>query len=962
MKAVISNKKSEQAQEKSNSKLQSGLHIRTAADDSANLGISEKMRGQIRGLAQVTRNIQDGISLVQTADIALGSINDPTLQRMRALAVQAANGALTDNDRQRIQEEIEQLKSHLNTIFKDSEFNTQKIFTQFPPQSIITDLLPSPGILQGDTILRESGLVVTPGQNQTMTFKLDDVPYSISLSPGNYTSQQLLDEINQKLQTAGTDVTAFYSGENIAFNSPTKVMDGFGGDMMKINNPYTSILYDMEKNGFISGAVAIGYGNLSDGVTITNGSNDTLTLKVDGVDKSITLSPGTYNQADLLTEINQQFTTKNIDVTASYIYGNKLQLMHNSSGASHTLTTISGNAYKDFFQEYTTLSEYIISGQYTTAAISGNKNLSSGVNIISGGNDQLGFSIDGVPHTITLQAGNNLSLGDIVDDLNNKFTGAGLSLTASNTSNRLVISYNAPGSHTVNQFTGSAYADLLYGTGNSSVQPGTYTYIEGDSSPQPVGHASVTGVTNLSNGVTVTAGKNDTFSFQLDGVDHTITLDAGNYSANNFVTQINNKLTGLNVTVSLTSLYPSGSGLQFKNTNAGGGVPQFPYSLDHFSGNGYDAFMQTTIPIPTAGNDSKAYVYGTANLSTGLAVTAANDTLNFQVNGVASSITLTSGTYSQAALLTELNNQLSTTGITASYSGNNLRLTANNSGNFRIDNFTGNALDSLLRSKSYVGGASYYSPSSTDAYIEGRKILDSGADLHKDVNDDLSFSLNGTMHSITLPAGNYDSNGLLTVINQQLSAASLPVSASYNAKKELRLTYAPGVNGSYIIESVGGKASYTLFYPGPLKSVTTEYDKEPMKESRSLKLQIGANAGINIDTGIPIYMNGRSLGVKYVTVKTQADAEKAIVVIDQAIGNVSEKRAAMGSLQNVLEYTLNNVNNYQEQLTKTESNIRDADMAQEMITRVKSSILIQSSTAMLLHANQNPQSILKLLQ
>ena len=196
-KAVISNKKAEQAQEKSSSKLQSGLRIRTAADDSANLGISEKMRGQIRGLAQATRNIQDGISLVQTADTALGSINDPDLQRMRTLAVQATNGTLTDDDRQRIQEEIEQLKSHLNAIFKDSEFNTQKIFAQFPPQGIKTDFLRSPGILQGDTILRESGLVVTPGQNQTMTFKLDDVPYSISLSSGNYTSQQLLDEINQ---------------------------------------------------------------------------------------------------------------------------------------------------------------------------------------------------------------------------------------------------------------------------------------------------------------------------------------------------------------------------------------------------------------------------------------------------------------------------------------------------------------------------------------------------------------------------------------------------------------------------------------------------------------------------------------------------------------------------------------------------------------------------------------------
>ncbi len=964
MKSIISNKKAEQAQDKANGKLASGLRIRTAADDSANLAISEKMRAQIRGLAQASHNIQDGIFLVQTADGALGSINDPTLQRMRLLASQSANGTLTDNDRQRIQEEIQQLKSHLNTIFKNSEFNTQKIFNQLPPQSTKTDMFNSPGILQGDTILSESGLVVTPGENQTMTFKLNDTPYSISLSPGNYTSQQLLDEINQKLQAAGTDVTASYSGQNIAFNSPTKVMDGFGSDMMEINSPYTSILYDMAKHGVISGATAIGSGDLSGGLTIISGSNDTLTLKVDGVDKSITLNPLTYNQADLLTEINHQLTTANIDVTASYVYGNQLQLMHNISGAGHTLTTISGNAYKDLFQQYATLSEYIVPGTYTTAAITGNKDLSSGITIVAGQNDQLDFFVDGVAHTVTLQAGSNLSVTNIVTDLNNTFTGAGLSLVASNSSGKLVISYNAPGTHTVNQFSGNACADLLYGTGTPTIQLGTYTYIEGDSTPQPVGYASVTGVTDLSSGVAVVSGENDTFTFRLDGTDHTIVLDAGNYSASSFVSQINSKLNGLNVTASLTSLY-SGSGLRLQNTNAGGGVAQFPYSLDNFSGNGYDAFMTTTIPVPNTGVNSKAYVYGRADLFPGLTVTAGvNDTLGFQVNGVASSITLTSGSYSQASLLLEINTQLSTVsaGITASYSGSYLMLTANSSGNFQINNFTGNALDALLRTKSYVGGASYNTSNSTDAYIEGRKVLSAGASIHSGTNDTLSFALNNTMYNITLPAGNYDTNGLLTMVNQQLSTASLPVSASYNAKNELRLTYAPGVNGSYIIDSVGGNASYTLFYPGPIKSVTTEYDAEPPKTSRSLKIQIGANEGDNIDTGIPISMNIRSLGIKDLDLGTQDGAEKAITLIDQAMSQVSEKRATMGSLQNVLDYTLNNVTSYREQLTKTESNIRDVDIALEMVESIKSSILLQSSTTILSHANQNPQSILQLLQ
>ncbi|TWH45230.1 hypothetical protein [Sporomusa sp. KB1] len=115
------------------------------------------------------------------------------------------------------------------------------IFVQFPPTIEEQNLVPGPGVMVGDTILHDSGLVVTPGENQTMTFKLDGVGYSISLSPGNHSPQQLLDDINLQLKNAGTDVTASYSGEHIALYSPTKVIDSFGGDMVEINNPYTSV-------------------------------------------------------------------------------------------------------------------------------------------------------------------------------------------------------------------------------------------------------------------------------------------------------------------------------------------------------------------------------------------------------------------------------------------------------------------------------------------------------------------------------------------------------------------------------------------------------------------------------------------------------------------------------------------------------------------------------------------------
>lgn len=111
---------------KSMEKLSSGLRINRAGDDAAGLAISEKMRGQIRGLEQSSRNAADGISMIQTAE---GALNETTniLQRMRELAVQAGNDTNTTSDREEIQKEIDQLTEEIDRIANNTEFNTQKL-------------------------------------------------------------------------------------------------------------------------------------------------------------------------------------------------------------------------------------------------------------------------------------------------------------------------------------------------------------------------------------------------------------------------------------------------------------------------------------------------------------------------------------------------------------------------------------------------------------------------------------------------------------------------------------------------------------------------------------------------------------------------------------------------------------------------------------------------------------------
>ena len=114
------------SQGKSMEKLSSGLRINRAGDDAAGLAISEKMRSQIRGLNQASRNAQDGISMIQTAEGAL-SETQAIGQRMRELAVQSANGTYTDEDRTLIDQEFNQLKSEIDRIATDTDFSGSKV-------------------------------------------------------------------------------------------------------------------------------------------------------------------------------------------------------------------------------------------------------------------------------------------------------------------------------------------------------------------------------------------------------------------------------------------------------------------------------------------------------------------------------------------------------------------------------------------------------------------------------------------------------------------------------------------------------------------------------------------------------------------------------------------------------------------------------------------------------------------
>ncbi|MHC1682459.1 MAG: flagellin [Clostridiaceae bacterium] len=143
----------------------------------------------------------------------------------------------------------------------------------------------------------------------------------------------------------------------------------------------------------------------------------------------------------------------------------------------------------------------------------------------------------------------------------------------------------------------------------------------------------------------------------------------------------------------------------------------------------------------------------------------------------------------------------------------------------------------------------------------------------------------------------------------------------------------------------------------------TEFNTQKLLDgsASALAFQVGANAGQTISLAINS-MGTTQLGVNANTVSTKTTASTAMTDLDTAIASVSNERAKLGSVQNRLEHTVNNLNTASENLQSSESRIRDVDMAKEMMTFSKNNVLTQAAQAMLAQANQAPQQVLQLLR
>ena len=242
---------------KSTEKLASGYRVNRAADDAAGLAISEKMRRQIRGLDQGARNTQDGISLLQVADGALSEVHD-MLHRMNELAIQAANGTNTLEDRKAIQQEIDQIKGEIGRIGDSTTFNERFIFKGLTEEIPVT----------GENYV----------ESKTDGIAIDGITHV------NYEEQS-----EDKFKVAVTFLNRMNTEANISVS--------VGNDQYKLSDTYEGLISQMQNENLVSN------------YTVWYSHHFFINPQIYGHDASTKDSQGNYHQGNYYSYYNSEFTT-----------------------------------------------------------------------------------------------------------------------------------------------------------------------------------------------------------------------------------------------------------------------------------------------------------------------------------------------------------------------------------------------------------------------------------------------------------------------------------------------------------------------------------------------------------------------------------------------------------------------------------------------------------------------------
>jgi flagellin len=341
---------------KSIEKLSSGFRINRAGDDAAGLAISEKMRAQIRGLNQASRNSQDAISLVQTAEGALNE-TQAILQRMRELAVQSANDTNVDADRSAIQNEIDQLTTEIDRIGNTTEFNTRKLLnggssvgaSVTGTVSAITVLGGSGDTTVGSTVVITASTTATAASSAGTDTALASLTYtlttasSVSLQGVDFsfgttaTTQDIVDAVNN----SGIGLTASVSATGISF-ATSQVGSAAKIDVEGLVGQFAGVADSVGADATVDLTGGQSYQAEGDKITIVSGAAKGLEFKLEeatAADTTITVDSNGTLTMQIGANEGQELNVGLNDMRAAALGVNGIDIS-SQSAASTSISTI----------------------------------------------------------------------------------------------------------------------------------------------------------------------------------------------------------------------------------------------------------------------------------------------------------------------------------------------------------------------------------------------------------------------------------------------------------------------------------------------------------------------------------------------------------------------------------------------------------------------------------------------
>ncbi|TFD95966.1 flagellin [Jeotgalibacillus sp. R-1-5s-1] len=433
------------AAQKAMEKLSSGLRINRAGDDAAGLAISEKMRAQVRGLDQASRNSQDGISMIQTAEGALQETQN-ILQRMRELATQAANDTNVEVDRKEIQKEMNQLTSEINRIGNTTEFNTQKL---------LDGNLSSTFTTTSSSLASTTGAATFSHANVTLVAGLttNNIPKFMNGTTENEVAIDTSGNFSQNISSSQGTITITRSGDQLNVNLSTSTT---GNGTLEIANDDISVDEDgnftYDAHGVSFTLTAEEFSKLGEGQGIS----------ITGIDSAATEATTSSSFSSVVGVsaggTNPEITGFEVDATDAGAFANasSLEVTSNSAGATVTIKDASGNVLSEdtftalsaggtlsydahgvefdlamedaegvsFVHQFATTSTENVEDKSVSFQIGANQNQALSISIndmrasalgISGTGDQLSFTNrEGVVETVSLT-----STSDVTDGTDN---------------------------------------------------------------------------------------------------------------------------------------------------------------------------------------------------------------------------------------------------------------------------------------------------------------------------------------------------------------------------------------------------------------------------------------------------------------------------------------------------------------------------------------------------------------